>query len=867
MSEALAVQVETLEKMIESGDLSGALDFLETLSQEERAQWQIQNLTGVVCAYCRQFREAEHFFTAALAQKPDDENILYNLKDTQEALEQLKQAEEKGEEPAAETKKRVLMAAYYFPPLSGSGVFRSIKFAKYLPLYGWQPTVISTDRPPNGWNFADESQVAEIPKDMEVIRIPDGISTGRVTSLENSRVQAVLGFLRDILRLSPEADAIFAEYLQSAQGVKDLLTFPCGALCWAYDVVRYIEKNLDLSKFDAIYTTSGPSSAHLIGFYLKRKYGIAWVADYRDPWTDNPYGGYNPAIPWCKMLFELERLLLQQADCNLTVEESLVKTYMDHFGLPQEKIQCITNGYDEEDFVSLVLPEKRSDKFTVTYSGLIYTKQQIVGFRAFLEAVQQLCKTKKMDRSDFCFYLAGEADRSVLDLIHRFGLGDSVRKDSFQAHSNVLQCNLNSDLLLLLVGDEAKQKPVYTGKFFEYLRSGRPILALAPKGGAVARVLRETGHGEAFLSTQVGQIKAMILREYRKWQSGEPAELLHAPAIARFERKELTRQLAEVFQTVKNTPPHQVLETPALKSLAERFLDKNYRYVWLKAMLQEAVQITEEGATLITGSSYGVNGIREHHWKKAVNCSASSQDLYYDFLCAQAAISPEKNHHFSKCFIVDGYYVSYHDVSSGEKERELAVSTVFEPIFQDTHNWNMPCRKDLWSGLEKLSTSEKQLCEQLALETVQKQGTFFSERRQRGGTVFNLGGRNWWEVSPEERDVLGRHRVGRHNSLFQHKASLAENKKILQEYVHFLHLNHVMPVFVIAPFAEEYNRYVSREMKESIHELISCVSEELRFVDFNQFNCFKPSDFVDTDHLSEKGADKFSGLLVNLFGK
>lgn len=343
MSEALAVQVETLEKMIESGDLAGALDFLEALSQEERTQWQIQNLTGVVCAYCGQFREAEHFFTAALAQKPDDENILYNLKDTQAALEQLKQAEEKGGEPAAGTKKRVLMAAYYFPPLSGSGVFRSIKFAKYLPLYGWQPTVISTDRPPNGWNFADESQVAEIPKDMEVIRIPDGISTGRETSLENSRVQAVLGFLRDILRLSPEADAIFAQYLQSAQGIRNLLTFPCGALCWAYDVVQYIEKNLDLSKFDAIYTTSGPSSAHLIGFYLKRKYGIAWVADYRDPWTDNPYGGYNPAIPYYKMLFELERLLLQQADCNLTVEESLVQTYMDHFDLPRERIRSITN--------------------------------------------------------------------------------------------------------------------------------------------------------------------------------------------------------------------------------------------------------------------------------------------------------------------------------------------------------------------------------------------------------------------------------------------------------------------------------------------------------------------------------------------
>lgn len=547
MSEALAVQVETLEKMIESGDLAGALDFLEALSQEERTQWQIQNLTGVVCAYCGQFREAEHFFTAALAQKPDDENILYNLKDTQAALEQLKQAEEKGGEPAAGTKKRVLMAAYYFPPLSGSGVFRSIKFAKYLPLYGWQPTVISTDRPPNGWNFADESQVAEIPKDMEVIRIPDGISTGRETSLENSRVQAVLGFLRDILRLSPEADAIFAQYLQSAQGIRNLLTFPCGALCWAYDVVQYIEKNLDLSKFDAIYTTSGPSSAHLIGFYLKRKYGIAWVADYRDPWTDNPYGGYNPAIPYYKMLFELERLLLQQADCNLTVEESLVQTYMDHFDLPRERIRSITNGYDETDFTALPCPGK-CGKFTIQYSGLLYTPQRDAA--PVLKALRQLIQEKKIDRKQIQFRITGASEPANLEAARQYGLEEILVQTGYISHSKALQCNLESNLLLLLVGDEAKFKNVYTGKFFEYLRSGRPILALAPKGGAVARVLRETGHGESFLSTQVGQIKAMILREYRKWQSGEPAELLRAPAIARFERKELTRQLAQTLDRV-----------------------------------------------------------------------------------------------------------------------------------------------------------------------------------------------------------------------------------------------------------------------------------------------------------------------------
>ena len=250
-----------------------------------------------------------------------------------------------------------------------------------------------------------------------------------------------------------------------------------------------------------------------------------------------------------------------------------------------------------------------------------------------------------------------------------------------------------------------------------------------------------------------------------------------------------------------------------------------------------------------------------------MNCSASSQDLYYDFLCAKRVILPEKNRVFSKCFIVDGYYAACHDVSSGERERELAVSNVFEPVFRDTHNWNTTIQKDLWDGLGNVSDQEKELCEQFALEKMRNQGTFFSGSKQRGGTVFDLSGRNWWKVPPEEREALGKYRADSHNKLFQHKSSLMENKKILQEYVHFLHLNHVTPIFVIAPFAEEYSRHVLREMKESIHELIASVPEDLHFVDFNQFTCFVPSDFVDTDHLSERGAEKFSGLLVKLFGE
>ena len=566
-----------LEKIIQEGKLEEALDYIEAMPQAERGDWQIQNLTGIVCSCCGQYKEAKTFFSAALAQQPDDMEICYNLADTCAALGERRQTEAllhrceqtadagMAEGIAALRKQlteqkggRVLMAAYYFPPLSGSGVYRSIKFAKYLPLFQWEPTVISTDKPPQGWDFADESQIAEIPENMEVIRIPDLISTGRETSLSAERVQALLGFLHDILCFSPEADKIYQQLAGGEEGILSLLTFPCSALSWAYDAVQYIEKNVDMDRFEVVYTTSGPSSAHLIGFYLRRKYGIPWVADYRDPWTFNPYGaGYDPSDPGQRLMFELESVLLQQADVNLTVADLFIPDYREKFGLPPEKILSITNGYDETDFVPLKIPQGRTDRFTINYSGLLYSNQRSI--EPVLKAIRQLADEGKIELEKFRFRLVGVDATGGMEAAEKYGLKGIVDYTGYCPHQQALQANLDADLLLLLVGDEPRFKPVPTGKFFEYLRSGRPILALAPKDGFVDCTLRETGHGKVFLSTQIREIKEMVRREYQKWLHRKSAALLHAPAIEQFERKALTCQLAAVLENAaRNTdlPKH-----------------------------------------------------------------------------------------------------------------------------------------------------------------------------------------------------------------------------------------------------------------------------------------------------------------------
>lgn len=897
--------VHLIEELLHHSDISGALDYIEALSPEERQQWEIQNLTGIVCSLCGQPKEARTFFEAALKQRPDDPEVLYNLADTYAALGRTRQAKQMLErcEHTANSEElkqdiaalrqhlteqkggRVLMVAYYFPPLSGSGVFRSIKFAKYLPMFGWEPTVISTDRPPNGWDYSDSSQLKEIPEGMEVIRVPDGISTKRETSMGGERAQAIMNFLHSVLRFSPEADRIFSKVSQSHDGIVQLLTFPCVALSWAYDVVQYIEKNLDLNEFQAVYTTSGPESAHLIGFYLKQKYGIPWVADYRDTWTFNPYGvDYNPDNVKQRLRFELESVLLQSADFSLTIEDSLVDDYGQHFGLDKGKVVSITNGYDEEDFSTLKPSQERMDKFTINYSGLLYLEERSIV--PVLIAIQQLGNEGKIDLSKLRFRIVGQSDEENLKEVLRYGLEQIIDQTGYLSHSQALQANVDANLLLLLVGDEPKFKPVYTGKFFEYLRSGRPILALAPKDGAVDRVLREGGHGEAMLSTQISKIKSMILREYKKWERGESAEPLHSPVIERFERKILTQQLADVLDdaiakslplsasksgdlTSRSSKPsaYKKDDSTDLEKLAEVFLDKNYNYVWLKAMLHKAANVNGPDAVLITGSSYGVNGIVEHNWTQAINCSASSQDLYYDFQCAHRVISNGASAYFSKCIIVDGYYAACHDLSCGRQERQLMISNVYYPIFKDGHNWTEATENNLWLGIGNLSNEDKQRCEQIAIEKMLRQGTYFSARKQRGGTVFDLKGHNWWDISEEERRALGKIRAESHNKLFQNKAVIEENKRILNQYVAFLRQNGIAPVFVIAPFSVEYTQHISNEMKDNIQEMLESVSEKIRFVDFNQFSCFEPTDFVDTDHLSQKGAEKFSNLLAEMYGK
>lgn len=304
----------------------------------------------------------------------------------------------------------------------------------------------------------------------------------------------------------------------------------------------------------------------------------------------------------------------------------------------------------------------------------------------------------------------------------------------------------------------------------------------------------------------------------------------------------------------------------ALPQLGTWFLRKNYDYLWLRAMLEQAGAVKAPGTTLITGSSHALNGIQESCWNHAFNCSMHSQDLYYDFQCARRVLEKAERGSFARCFIVMGYYIAFQDLSQSKVSRETMIANVYYPIFHDAHNWKTPSSRDLWEGAGDIPGPLKAACEQAAEGKLLEYGTYYSEIRPRG-TFFDLKGRAWKDVSQEERIALGWVRARDHNKIFQHKESFEENKKILREFVRFLYAHDVEPIVVITPFSPEYNHFVLAEMKEGIVELLDSVPEDVHYVDFNQAaDLFEPADFMDTDHLSEAGAYKVSSILAEMFG-
>lgn len=453
--------------------------------------------------------------------------------------------------------KNLLMVACYFPPIGGGGVQRALKMAKYLPQFGWRPLVLALDPV---WHVSlDPTLLEELPPEVVIHRVrewrprvlagPVGPARAAATATgpEGTPSQEHGAALAGSPSGRWSAAGWRRRFVQWMKRARMYVLIPDDRILWYVPAVREGRRMLARYGARALLSTSGPYTDHLVGLALRRHSGLPWVADFRDPWTQNLH---RSGIGWREALEErMERAVMREADVVLTVTRSFADGFRSKYGDVIRRLEVIHNGFDAADFAGIV-PERVEGRCTFVYTGIFYRERNP---RPLLRAVRRLIDRGAVDRRRLRLRFAGVFDypgyTENADAVRELEVGDVVEVLGHVPHRRAVALLKGADVLLLINDvDPAFGGAFIPGKLFEYMAAQRPILALSVPGEA-ASVVERFGLGEVVPPEDDAAIEAAVLRFYRRWERGELAgpQPLPPEAHRRYERREQARALAELL--------------------------------------------------------------------------------------------------------------------------------------------------------------------------------------------------------------------------------------------------------------------------------------------------------------------------------
>jgi glycosyltransferase involved in cell wall biosynthesis len=403
--------------------------------------------------------------------------------------------------------RRVLMVCYYFPPLGGVGSLRALKFATYLPEFGWEPTVLA---PRNGTYFRDPSLA--FPEE-KVIRTP---------SLEISRwgKRAVGSTSGDT------APASVGPLLRPIRAfVRRWIYRPDPQVGWYPFAIHSARRALREGRFDAIFSSSFPITAHVIAGRLQRDSGLPWLAEFRDPWSE-----FLPQGPRAAAARRLEAAIVRNARAVVVPSPEWAQLFRSKGA---RDVAVITNGFDPADFGA---PGPRPG-FTITHVGSLYPERQDLS--TVWAALATLRHSGEAPGLRLRF--VGEIDARLRAQIADHGLDDVLEVTGFLPYGAVLGEMCRSSALLLAGARDERPllKGMIPAKVFEYLASGLPIIYLGDLGTDVASVLRQhVGCHLVAPGDTEGARRALVQAVATRPVSR---------ALADFTRRELTARLAQTL--------------------------------------------------------------------------------------------------------------------------------------------------------------------------------------------------------------------------------------------------------------------------------------------------------------------------------
>ena len=358
--------------------------------------------------------------------------------------------------------KRVLIVARFFPPGAGGGVYRTLGFTRHLPDFGYEPVVLTgPNRPPNQ---GDPELLAPLSR-LEIVR------AGRGSPLSTARSRT---------NRPP--------WISALARAASWIAIPDSYAGWRGDAVRAGFERLKRGDLSAIYSTSPPDTDHLVALDLHRASGLPWVADFRDPWIGLGYR--DPPTPWHRAAHErLLRDVLRHATRVVAATEGTERWLkaVDPSIAPRSSV--ISNGFEAEEWRGVV--PRRFDRFTMIHAGRLSDDRTV---EPFARGLATFLARDPARRAAVQCLLLGPLDADQARVVARAGLDGVVRFEGNRSHAETLAMEAGADLLLLVKSRSARFRDLVPGKLYEYLGSGRPVLAIAPEGPA-ADLVRHFGMG------------------------------------------------------------------------------------------------------------------------------------------------------------------------------------------------------------------------------------------------------------------------------------------------------------------------------------------------------------------------------------
>lgn len=423
-------------------------------------------------------------------------------------------------------KKKVLIITYYWPPAGGPGVQRWLKFVKYLPLFNIDPIVYC---PLNAnYPIIDTTLKKEVDPTLTVIKQPinEPYKLAKLFSKKSKTISKGI--------ITENGKQRFVERLMLF--VRGNFFIPDARKNWVKPSVKYLSDYVLKHDIDTIITSGPPHSLHLIGLRLKNKLDLNWIADFRDPWTTIGYHKQLKLTNSSKQKHKrLEKQVLNTANQIIVTSPSTKEEFKQ---ITSQPITVITNGYDVESTKEVAL----DNKFTLSHIGSLLSKRNP---KVLWGVLRDLITKDAVFASSFRLNLIGEVGSEVLNSINDYGLSKYLNNVGYVPHKEAVMFQKKSQVLLLIEIDSEITKAIIPGKIFEYMITGRPIVAIGPKGADVASIIEESNTGQFFNYEEYDCLKTLIQQHFKSYLKGN---LKTDPVnLERYSRKQLTKDLAELI--------------------------------------------------------------------------------------------------------------------------------------------------------------------------------------------------------------------------------------------------------------------------------------------------------------------------------